>query len=141
MAGSLPIAYCKRRLAIAWVIGAGLPFLMLVVQTLIGHYGDTAQQVWSWFLASVTPTVGLIVAVLATEALQHTSGNRMVDAFFYRLSLGLSIFYLLLIWLVLLIPPLSQFDLTKMIQDSGTWLGTMQGFVTAALGVFYVKKK
>ncbi|MGP1677545.1 MAG: hypothetical protein ACTS6J_10360 [Burkholderiales bacterium] len=141
MAASLPLAYCKRRLAITWLIGAGLPFLLLVVQTLIGHYGDTAQQVWSWFLASVTPTIGLIVAVLATEALQQVAGDRPVDAFFYRLSLGLSIFYLLLIWLVLLITPVSPVGLPQMIQDSAAWLGAMQGFVTAALGVFYVKKK
>lgn len=141
MATSLSLAHCKRRLAITWLIGAGLPFLLLVVQTLIGHYGDTTQQVWSWFLASVTPTVGLIIAVLATQALQQAIADRPVDAFFYRLSLGLSIFYLLLIWLMLLVAPLSTVELSQMIHDSGAWLGAMQGFVTAALGVFYVREK
>jgi len=47
----------------------------------------------------------------------------------------------MLIWLVLLITPVSPVGLPQMIQDSGAWLGAMQGFVTAALGVFYVKKK
>jgi len=142
MADTLPLKHCKRRIALTWLVGAGLPFLLLVVQSLLGHFGASAAEVWSWYLGAVMPTLGLIIAVLASEAVQHDPGTRPVDAFFYRLSLGLSMLYLALLMLLILIEPLrgAEGGLPQLIRESGSWLTAVQGLVTASLGVFYVRK-
>jgi hypothetical protein len=142
MVDTLPLKHCKRRLAATWLIGVGAPFMLLVAQSLLGHFGNSATEVWSWFLASTTPTLGLIVAVLAAEALQRDPGTRRVDRFFYRLSLGFSVLYLLLLSAIILIEPVraAEGGLPQLIRESGSWLTAMQGLVTASLGVFYVRK-
>jgi len=142
MADTLPLKVAKRRIALVWLFGAGGPFALLAAQSLIGHYGDSATAVWSWFLGAVSPTLGLIIAVLAADAVQRDPGTREVDRFFYRLALGLSLAYLLALLAVILSEPLVQPDggLPELVRNSGAWVGALQGLVTAALGVFYVRK-
>jgi hypothetical protein len=142
MADTLPLKHCKRRIALLWFLGAGLPFALLAAQTLMGHYGASASKVWGWYLGCVAPTLGLIVAVLGAEAIQRDPGTRPVDRFFYRVALALSMAYLAMLLLVILVEPLVQpaGGLPQLIDESGQWLGALQGLVTASMGVFYVRK-
>ena len=143
---SLPIEVriAKRRVATVWGVGAGAPFVLLVAQSLIGHYGTSASEVWAWFLGGVAPTLGLIGAVLGAEAMQADTGTpRAVDGFFLNWSLGLSIVYLLCLWAILLAGPLRGLSegLPELLRETGTWITPLQGLVTAALGVLFVRKK
>ena len=145
MSDQLPLKRCKRIIASVWLLGAGLLFALLLVQCLSNHYGESQSQVWGWFLGAVSPTVGLIVAVLAAEAMtQDEAGEHSVDAFFYRVAVGVSVVYLLALWAIVLMPAIRA-DLVDglpgLINETGQWLSTLQGLVTASLGVFYVRKK
>ena len=50
-----------------WLGGAGLVFLILVVQSLVGRYGSQSEAAWAWYLPTVMPTLSLIIGVLATD--------------------------------------------------------------------------
>jgi len=144
MSEKVPLRRCKRVIALVWLIGAGLLFVVLVTQSLNGHFGSSQGQVWSWYLSAVSPSLGLIIAVLAAEALQDAGEVHEVDGFFYRIALGVSALYLLSLWAVVLMEPLRP-DLTQGLPElssqANQWLGGIQGLVTAALGVFFVKTK
>lgn len=142
MSDTVSLKRCRQIVATVWCVGAGVPLLILVVQSLIGHFGGSTRDVWAWYLGCVLPTVGLIGAVLGAGALQpHTQNNRSVDAFFYKWAIGLSVVYLGCIWLVVFIAPIRQLDegLLELARDAAVWLAPLQGLVTAALGVVFFK--
>jgi hypothetical protein len=130
---------CKRRLATVWFALSGVIFLLLVVQTVMGHYGSKATDAWGWFLPNVMPTLSLIVAVLVLDQMGKSVHTRTADRFLFRLAIGLSCAYLLLILLSILIQPFAPLPPLELMQQSNLWLGPLQGLVAAALGAFFVK--
>ena len=139
MSAALPMRRCKRRLASVWFGLAGLIFLLLVIQSVMGHYGAHATDAWGWFLPNVMPTLSLIVGVLVLDQLGGGVKTRTADAFLYRLALWLSCAYLLLILLSILIQPFAPLPPLDLMQQSNLWLGPLQGLVAGALGAFFVK--
>ncbi len=57
------MAQCEARLATLWFIGAGTLFTVVLIQTIMGHYGDKIDEVWGWFLPTVMPTLSLVIGV------------------------------------------------------------------------------
>jgi hypothetical protein len=130
---------CKRRLATVWFVLGGVIFLLLVIQTVMGYYGQRATDAWGWFLPNVMPTLSLIVGVLVLDQMGGGVKTRTADAFLYRLALGLSCAYLLLILLSILIQPFAPLPPLELMQQSNLWLGPLQGLVAGALGAFFIK--
>ena len=134
----------KWILAAIWLIGAGSVFVLLVAQSLLGHYEPATQDVWGWFLPTVMPTLSLIVGVLVADRrgdggkTRGKGADRPIDHLFFRLSAGMSVLYLLLVALAVLIQPfLPQTAPLELMHRSNLWLGPLQGLTVAALGVFF----
>lgn len=140
MSGRKPLAACQRRLAAIWLPACALLSLLLVGQSVFGKYGDESGKAWGWFLPTVLPTLSLIVGAVAYSAKQPDTPDT-VDEFAYRLSLGLSIFYLLLVAAVPVVQPLSGLPPFRLMEISSLWLGPVQGLVGLALGVFFVSRQ
>lgn len=130
---------CKRRLATVWFVLGGMVFLLLVIQTVMGAYGQRATDAWGWFLPNVMPTLSLIVGVLVLDQMGGGVKTRTADPFLYRLALGLSCAYLLLILLSILVQPFAPLPPLELMQQSNLWLGPLQGLVAGALGAFFIK--
>ena len=139
MSADLPMMRCKRRLATIWFLLAGVIFLLLVIQTVMGAYGPRATEAWGWFLPNVMPTLSLIVGVLVLDQMGRGVKTRTANAFLYRLALGLSCAYLLLILLSILIQPFAPLARLELMHQSNLWLGPLQGLVAGALGAFFIK--
>lgn len=139
MSAGLPMVRCKRRLATVWFVLGGVIFLLLVIQTVMGYYGQRATDAWGWFLPNVMPTLSLIVGVLVLDQMGGGVKTRTADAFLYRLALGLSCAYLLLILLSILVQPFAPLPPLELMQQSNLWLGPLQGLVAGALGAFFIK--
>jgi len=139
MSADLPMVRCKRRLATVWFALGGVIFLLLVIQTVMGYYGQRATDAWGWFLPNVMPTLSLIVGVLVLDQMGGGVKTRTADAFLYRLALGLSCAYLLLILLSILVQPFAPLPPLELMQQSNLWLGPLQGLVAGALGAFFIK--
>jgi hypothetical protein len=130
----------QGRLAAVWFAGAGAVFLLVLVQTLAGKYGENTEAAWGWLMPAILPTLSLITGAIAYNAAKP-KGEFTVDRLAYRVAFYLSIFYLLLLLVTLLAEPLTSMTPLQVLELSGYWLGPVQGLVGLALGAFFVSRK
>ncbi len=133
----LPLVWCQRRLALVWLVGAAVLVLLMIAQSMGNKFGTATSQAWDWVLPTTVPTLSLIVGAFAATARQPLQ-QATVDAFSYRLSFWLSVFYLLLVAAVPLAQPLTGRSPLELMQLSKLWLGAIQGIVGISLGVYFV---
>lgn len=151
----------KWMFASIWLGGAGLVFLILVVQSLVGRYGSQSEAAWAWYLPTVMPTLSLIIGVLATDfriAATTTAATTAAAATTTEatavspdakvlpvsargllwLGVGLSVFYLLLVAVTILAQPFLQ-DVSpiELMHRSNLWLGPLQGLTAGVLAAFF----
>jgi hypothetical protein len=134
----------RASLAIVWLGGGSVIFLILVVQSLMGRYADKTQEAWGWLLPTIMPTLGMIITVLGYTALDPIFSASVVRRVFFQISLWLSSLYLVLVLLTILIQPIAAPDPDKAVEVmrlSNLWLGPFQGLVASALGVLLVSKQ
>lgn len=132
---------CKARLAILWFAAGLVLFVLLVLQSVFGKYGENVQDAWSWFLPTIMPTLSLIVGVLVLDMATSGREAKKVDRFVFRIAFALSAFYLILVALTLFIQPFTKATSLQLMQRSNLWLGPFQGLVAAMLGAFFVKSE
>lgn len=131
----------RKSLASIWFIAGGILFIILFIQTLLGtKFGVKVGEVWSWFLPTIMPTLSLIIGIFVSDAVNNSNKSKTVDRYLYRLSLILSIIYLLAVFSVFLITPLT-YDPINSMKLSNYGLGPLQGIVSACLGVFFLNKE
>jgi len=129
----------RSKLARLWFIGAGVIFLLLIVQSLLDKYGENVGDVWSWFIPTTVPTLSLMIGVISSSALQEQALTT-VNRFFYQLSWWLSFAYLLILLGTFLIEPFSPKDSFDLLKVSNYWLTPIQGLIVAVLGVLFTSK-
>ena len=137
----IPMKKCKQRLTILWFSGSLTSLILLVFQTMLGHYRENTDEVWGWFLPSVMPMLSLIISVIVMDFFGKGIKIRTVDRFLFRISFTVSAIYLFFVSLPILLQPFSASSPVKLMQQSNLWLGPFQGLVAASLGVFFVKKE
>jgi hypothetical protein len=128
----------KRGLAGVWFTGAGIVFLLVLVQTFGDRFGGDATEAWQWLLPTIMPSLSLIVGVLAMDARNRSTAGT-VDAFIYRLAIGVSLFYLFIVSLTILGQPFTPLTALELMKQSNLWLGPLQGLAAGFLGAFFVK--
>lgn len=132
---------CKQLLALLWFIGGGSLIALMFAQTLLGRYQNSVVEAWGWLLPNVMPTLSLIIGVLVADQAAAKPEEFMVSQFLFRLIFCLSLFYISLLFLTLLLDPVSPMPLTVVFGLSDVWLGPLQGVVAAGLGFFYVRRE
>jgi hypothetical protein len=137
----ISMAHCKARLATFWFVGSCTLFIVVLIQTIMGHYGDKIEDVWGWFLPTVMPTLSLVVGVLVADALGKGEKTDLVDRFLFRLTYSISLAYLLIVALTILSQPIAPLTPLELLKTSHLWLGPLQGLVTASLGAFFIRGK
>ncbi len=130
----------QKRLATLWFIGAGALFLLLLLQTFFGRYGEQTQQAWTWFLPTIMPSLSLITGAVATDAMGRSDPNATVDPFPFRVAFILSAAYLVIVSLTVLLSPFSPLSQIELMELSNLWLGPLQGLVGGVLGFFFVSR-
>lgn len=128
---------CKRRLATAWFLGAGVIFFVVYLQTIFGRYGEKTTEVWSWLMPTIIPTLSLAIGVLVMDALGKGAKIARADEFLFRLTLAISCAYLIAVLLLFLLQPFTDVPPLQLMQQSNLWLGPFQGLVAAGMGAFF----
>jgi hypothetical protein len=139
----VPLSQSMKRLTVVWFLGAGVVCLIVLLQTLMGHYGDKSRDAWAWLLPAVLPTLTLIATVWRVET-RGTVKSGVVDSFGFWLALGLSVTYLSVIALTTLLQPMlaaSPQGYLDIMHGSSFFIGPFQAVVSASLGSFFVKKE
>lgn len=134
---------CRRNLAIIWFFGGGALYLLLILQSAAGYYGENIREVWSWFLPNILPTLSLIIG--STFTFGNTRTTAKISRFAARFSCCLSVGYLLTLGFTILLPPVIQLldififsNRLELLKSSNLWLAPFQGLVTAILGSLLV---
>jgi len=97
-AETISLRNARLGLAKLWFIGTAVSFMFLVVRTMtLATNGD---DVWGWYLPRISQTVLLLMHVLGANSLSRVP-DKNVDRFYYRVTYGLSAFYLVLVTVVL----------------------------------------
>ncbi|MBI5747828.1 MAG: hypothetical protein HZA00_01795 [Nitrospinae bacterium] len=134
----MEIDKAKKHLAILWFGGSAGLSLLLIIQTILGHYADKYGEAWSWFLPIVMPTLSLIIGVFVSDVLKKDIEiEKRVDNFFYWLTISLSAVYILAVSLTLFLSPVSRYSSIELMKISNFWLGPLQGLVAGTLLVFF----
>jgi Zn-dependent protease len=132
------------------LIASAALFLILVAQSLLGVYENRLQGAWGWALPNFVPTLALMISVFAADALKgyDETETLKVRRPFFRLSLGLSVFYLIVLLGTILAQPFvltfrtgNRLAPIEILELSNLWLGPLQGLVVAALGVLFFLKE
>ncbi|MBU1223962.1 MAG: hypothetical protein KKA22_01680 [Gammaproteobacteria bacterium] len=136
---SLTMQTARKRLALLWFAGAGVCFVVLLFISFFARIVEV-DGLWGWFLPAVVPNLSLIIGVLVYTQRQQIQPEMHVDAFLYRLTLGLSLLYVLLLLLPLLFFPLTGKSLPELLDISRLWLAAVQALTTGAMGAFFVRQ-
>jgi len=139
MSNQISTKMCRKRLAILWFGFGFVLFIVLVLQSVFGRFGDWVEDAWSWFLPSIMPTLSLIVGVLVLDVTSGRDAEKKVGSFFFWLAFLLSAVYLVLVATTLFLQPFTGVPPLDLMKLSNLWLGPLQGLVAAVLGAFFVK--
>ena len=112
---------------------------VVIIQSLLNKFGGSVEQVWRWFLPTLIPTLALILSVLIVDFRAADGSDKLVSRFLYRLALGLSCGYLVVVALTFVIQAWVSTPIVELMQLSDFWLEPLQGLVAMALGVFFLK--
>jgi len=140
MISTVNVSSARNRLAGLWFLVSGILFIVLFIQTLGGYYGDRVQEAWGWLLPLLLPTLSLIIGVFVADPLNKVLESARTSRFVYRLALCLSSVYLLALLVVALVGQLTKLAPLDLMKVSSLGLGPLGGLVTAAVGIFFVKK-
>jgi len=135
-----PLVECQRRLVTIWFVGGGLIFIVMILESLGNIYGSQVKGAWSWVVPVIVPTLSLMIGVLISGAM-HAESQATVDRFAYRVSVGLSVFYLLLVLGSLVLWPAAHMYPLDLMTLSSSWLGPVQGLAGIAIGGFFGSRK
>ena len=143
----VPLETARGRLAVVWFGGSAIFFIVLVLQSLGGVFGNQLDKAWAWALPNIAPTLSLMVSVFAAYALmtQSEEDKMKVRRTFLRLAFGLSIFYMANLVLVVSIAPFTAGNgigvhPVDVMHVSNFWLGPLQGLTAAALAALFFTK-
>jgi hypothetical protein len=132
----VPLEIARSRLTAIWLIGGGLMFAILTLQSIMGRYGGQMQQAWSWFIPTVLPTLSLMLGVIGASALGKKD-LRNVRRDFYGIARWLSIAYLVVLAMTILLEPFSPMNPIQLFTASNYWLTPLQGLVVGVIGVLF----
>jgi len=136
----ISIATGQRLLAYVWLGGSGLLFVLVLALTLRQRYGDRDQDVWTWLLGNIVPTVTLIIGFVVHTARTSRADQSKVSALAFWTAMVLSCVYLVLLLALLVLHPLTPFTPLELLRKSAMFLPAIQGLLGLALGVFFASK-
>jgi hypothetical protein len=136
MAKQIPLKTAQRRLALAWIIGAGATLVVALIRSIQDYYKEI-DILWNWLLPTVVPTLTLVVGTI-TELRQS---RRTVDRFVYSFAMGASVVYLTIVFALLVFVATPSVGVTPSYLQSrtGAVLAIFQGIASISIGRFFVK--
>jgi hypothetical protein len=137
----IPLEDARNTLARIWLAGGGAAFLLLAVQSILGKYEGQMQEVWSWFVPTVLPTISLMLGVIGAGALAETTDEKWVKVSYYDISKYLSAFYLAILALTLLLQPFTDKPPMQLYTLTNYWMGPLQGMVVGVLGILFTSQE
>ncbi len=157
MSRTIEYANAQKKLVVLWCTFSLAVFILFFIQTLTGKYLGHMGEVWEWVLQFIIPPLTLIIGVLISQVTSEPN-TRKVDIFYFRLALGFSLFFLVLLFLsAMIVPVLHQAQNSSVLiseiteenkrtiidafESYNAFLMPVQGISTLTLGLFFSRTK
>ncbi|WP_417377926.1 hypothetical protein [Gimesia sp.] len=134
----LSLEHVRVGLMRIWFIGAGAGFFVLVIQAILGRYGNHVDDVFSWFIPTVVPTLSMILGVVGATAFGPLD-KRQVRLSFYELAKWVSLAYIGVLLATIILQPFSPISAIELYKLSNFWLGPIQGLAAAAMAFVFTR--
>lgn len=155
----------RKWLVAIWGTGFLFPFLLIVIQFGNGKYGGKFAEALGWLTALTLPTILLMIGVMVANPVfgdvkVHAQSQRPDsekseaelreereailkadhETFIFRLAVGVSLVYLLIVNLVFLLEPFSDAKPQDLMRDSKIFLAVFDSVISLLIGYFFGKK-
>lgn len=151
----------RKQLIGVWGIGFIIPFILVLVQFGNGKYGNKLSEVLGWLTSLTLPTILLMIGVLVANPVESKISvsetpdekkdeekeaelvqkkKEAHEKFVFKLALGVSILYLLIINFVFFYEPLSDAKPQELMRDSKIFLAVFDSIISLLIGYFFGKK-
>ena len=127
----------KKRIATLWFVLGGLLFILVLLQSILGKFENKSNEAWSWFFPNILPTLSLMLSVFLFDMRKKVKVEREINNFYFRLTFGLSLVYLITVLITLLIQPFTESSAISLMKNSNLYLGPFQGLITASIGLLF----
>ena len=97
----MTIGHARSVMSLLWVISTCPLFLIFILQSILGKYGNEWDMPWNWFIPLVVPILSLIIGVWIIDR-EFNSREHVRSAAVFWDTMCLSILYILAIYLVVL---------------------------------------
>jgi hypothetical protein len=134
----MTVRNAKLWLSVGWMCALGPLVVILVLRQLDGFYGNDAKDVWGWFSQFVLPALTLLGGAWSVTASANDS-KPIENPIVFWIAAGLSVFYLVLLYVVIGKQPLSAMPWQDQFKQSALFLGVFQGLVIGVLGKFFIE--
>lgn len=142
----------RKNILMVWLLMSAAIFIIFLIQTLLNRYTSHVKEVWQWVFQYMLPAITLMLGVLIAQ-MRATASAAKADIFYYRLALGISWFFLGLLFLSSMIVPLihtqqnqqlaigDQKNILEAFKTYDNILLPIQGVVMLCLGLFFTKQE
>jgi hypothetical protein len=138
---TIELQRAQNRLLLLWMLGSAVVFLFTLFKT-FDPSATSMNKIWSWTIPSIFPTLLLIAGARAGTAIANQKGKeKEVDRLFFRVTVGVSAFYLITVFTTLWAAVHWSSDSLEFLATSSFYLGALQGLTSATLGAFFVSRK
>jgi len=144
MEKTYPLQMCQWRLAVIWLLGSCVLFILMAFQVAGGKYGNEDQKAWGWLLPQVLPILSMIGGAIVYQ-MNRSDENIVVTSFAYRATWVVSLIYLLLVLTTVALVPIAEQEQgikpIDFLPKMGPVLTGLSAIASSILAAFFVSSK
>ncbi|RYY46208.1 MAG: hypothetical protein EOO06_15005 [Chitinophagaceae bacterium] len=133
----------QKKLSVLWFINAAVLALLFIIFTVTGKFEENVSAGWEWYSQNIIPILTMMIGTFYITV-NKVQEEKRVDRFYYNLALGISVFYLVVLYLTVLLAPVAfnaaELSIIELFEKSKIYLVLIQGVLTFSLGLFFVKE-
>jgi len=146
--------YYRKWLIGLWSAGFLIPFVLILFQFGSGKYGEKSSEALGWLTALTLSTILLMIGVMvsnpapaavaegdedqsAAEAARIKAAH---EKFIFKLAVGVSLLYLLIVNLVFFVEPLVGAKPQALMRESKIYLAVFDSIISLLIGYFFGKR-
>jgi hypothetical protein len=149
----------RKWLIALWGAGFLIPFTLILIQYGSGKYGGKFTEALGWLTALTLPTILLMIGVMVANPATSSGKRKRSRAddvrteaeviadreaahvtFIFRLAVGVSIVYLLIVNFVFFLEPFVSRSPQELMRESKIILAAFDSFISLLIGYFFGKR-
>jgi hypothetical protein len=116
-----------------WLIAVAILSTIILIQSVLGKYGDESKEAWAWLASIAVPPLSLVLTAALTES-SIGWHDGPADKFKFRLAFIFGTICILAALTTILIEPFVKLSYFELFEHTSLELALWQGLSVAAIG-------